>query len=171
MTVQEVALGFFSLVFAFGFVPEVIHLSGHVVAADAPRRNASKNELEKFQGIWVAVSVEHNGAKVPDAAIKSWKMVVEGNEMTINPQTDKVPLAFELDPAKSPKEIVLSMLDERHKGVTRRGIYSFEDGLLRLCCDNNDKHRDVKPPKDFSTKRGDDLLVIVAKRDKPGTDK
>jgi uncharacterized protein (TIGR03067 family) len=145
----------------------IMLVSGLVVAADAPRREARNTELEKFQGTWVAVSVEHNGAKVPDAVIKSWKMVVKGNEMTINPQTDKVPLAFELDPAKSPNEIVLTMLDERHKGVTRRGIYSFEDGLLRLCCDNNDKHRDVKPPRDFSTKQGDDLLVIVAKWQKP----
>jgi uncharacterized protein (TIGR03067 family) len=147
-------------------VAAIVLVSGLMVAADAPR-DAGKEELGKLQGTWVAVSGERNGAPVPDAAIKSWKMVVQGNKMTINPQTDNVPLAFELDLSKTPKQIVLTLLEPRRKGQTRRGIYSLENDLFKICCDNDDKKPNVKPPTGFSTRQGDGLLMFVAKRQKP----
>jgi uncharacterized protein (TIGR03067 family) len=148
-------------------VAAIMLVSGLVVAADVPPKDAGKKELEKLQGIWVAVSGEHNGAKAPDAAIKSWKMVVKGNKITFNPQTDNAQVVFELDPTKTPKEFVFTPLDGPRKGESRRAIYSFENELFKLCWDNDEKSPNDKPPTGFSTKQGDGLWILVAKRQKP----
>jgi uncharacterized protein (TIGR03067 family) len=148
-------------------VAVIVLLSGLLVAADAPPKDAGKKELEKLQGTWVAVSGEHNGAKAPDAAIKGWKMFVNGNKMTFNPQTDEAQVVFELHPAKTPMEIVFTPLDGPRKGESRRAIYAFENELFKLCWDNDEKSKNDKPPTGFSTKQGDGLWILVARRQKP----
>ena len=144
-------------------------VTGSVVAADEPSKDTGKNELEKLQGSWLFVSAEANGEKVPDAAVKGIKMVVKGNKMTFSPPATIRESVFQLDAAKSPKQIILTSLDGPSKGVARRGFYSLEKGVLTWLLEiESDATTD--PAAELSTRPDDGLVIFVLKREKPTTD-
>ena len=42
-------------------------------------------------------------------------------------------MKYRLDPGKSPRELDLTFLEEKLKGLMMRAIYSLDNGELRLC--------------------------------------
>lgn len=144
----------------------VVLASVLLVGADAPS-DALKKETEKLQGTWAAVSAEGNGEKAPEEAIKDFRIVIEGNSIIFNPKTQKRESTFELDLTKTPKEIVLTPTDGPRKGKPVRGIYTFEDEILKLCINNDQNKQSGKAPTEFATKPGDGLAVLTLKRQEP----
>ena len=69
---------------------------------------------------------------------------------------------FQLDPAKSPKQIFMSRV-EGAMYLTLPGIYSLEGNRLRLCM-----YMEPTPgvPKDFRSPRGSMVLLLTLKRSK-----
>ena len=51
---------------------------------------------------------------------------MQGNKLIFNPQTDKRESVLELDPAKTPKQIIVTPLDGPRKGKPLRDLYSLE---------------------------------------------
>ena len=52
---------------------------GLLVAADAPKDEAAKKDLEKLQGTWALVSAERDGKRLPDAEVKKTKITFAGD--------------------------------------------------------------------------------------------
>ncbi len=127
-----------------------------------PASELAEQDIEKFQGTWVAVSAEADGKKLPAEAVKDFAMVIEGNKITFNPGTEGRQSTFELDPAKLPKQIILTPLDGPGKGKSQRGLYAFEDGQLKFLV-NNDPNGIGGVPTGFATHRGDGLRLLVLK--------
>src|SRR5437870_3655943 len=47
-----------------------------LIGADAPKDDAAKKELEKFQGTWQLVSAETDGKTTPDEQVKKTRIVI-----------------------------------------------------------------------------------------------
>jgi RNA polymerase sigma factor (sigma-70 family) len=131
--------------------------------AEAPEKkpDPARDEQAKLQGTWVAVSAERGGQKAPAAQIKSFTVVIKGDRITFNPDTENRVSTFELDPSKDPKEIDLTPQDGPRKGRTSPGIYSLEGDVLKLCSDNGDGQ---DRPRAFATQEGTNLFVLILKR-------
>src|SRR3954447_17899147 len=54
-----------------------------LVAADAPKDEAVKQELAKVQGTWQLVSAETDGKTAPDEQVKKTRVVIEGGKHTV----------------------------------------------------------------------------------------
>jgi uncharacterized protein (TIGR03067 family) len=136
--------------------------AGLLVAGD--KKEDAKKDLKKFQGQWVAVSVELNGKAVPDEAVKSVKVTVKGNKVTIKEGDMTSEGKFTLDPTKKPKQID-GTAKEGDKEVKTIGIYEFDGDKVKICYALAGKER----PKEFSTKAGTQqspLILTVYKRAK-----
>src|SRR5262249_25232279 len=100
-----------------------------VVAAPAP----PEKDEETFQGTWTVVSMEYGGKKTPGDELKSARMTVKGNQITItNGKTDEQ-MTFTLDPAMKPKTIDLLVKREVGKDLPIPGIYELKDDELKIC--------------------------------------
>jgi RNA polymerase sigma factor (sigma-70 family) len=118
---------------------------------------------DDLEGVWVGVSLERGGEKAPEAAAKKFKVVVKGNTITFNPDTEKRRATFTLGPSKKPKAIYLTPQDGPQKGEVLAGIYALEEGRLKICVDNGEgKER----PKGFATRPGSTLTLLVLAREK-----
>ena len=50
-----------------------------LIGADAPKDDAAKKELEKFQGTWQLVSAETDGKVAPEEQVKQTRVVIKGS--------------------------------------------------------------------------------------------
>jgi uncharacterized protein (TIGR03067 family) len=125
-----------------------------LLAADAPKDGATKQDKEKIQGVWKVVSVEFGGKPDKDGEGDTWTF--KGDECATK-STDgvKVPRTYKLDATKKPKSFELS-----GEVVNMAGIYSLEGDELKVCLGPSDK-----PPSEFSSK-GEKHILIVLKREK-----
>src|SRR5215469_11320954 len=98
-------------------------LASLLVAADIPKVDQSKKDLEKLQGTWTPVSIEAEGKKVPEETYEGLKVVFEKNQMTMSRgEDDKTETeAIALDASKKPKQINTTS----KSGDERQGIYEL----------------------------------------------
>jgi uncharacterized protein (TIGR03067 family) len=131
--------------------------------------NASRAEMGKFQGTWVAVSLINNGKTLLDDKTSrkddpTTKLAYEGNHWLVK-SGDKTFATgvFKVDATKTPKEI--DILDE--SGVmndkAKLGIYELEGDHYKYCLAPAGKPR----PMEFSSKEGSGVSLGVSKREKP----
>jgi uncharacterized protein (TIGR03067 family) len=135
---------------------------GLLVAADDPKKNSADDDVAAMQGNWVGILGEIEGKKFGENEIQNFKVVVKGKKMTFPGGREG---SFELDASKTPKIISLTPLDGPKKGKTQRAIYSIEKDSLKLCLTNSPAVDDPQPAKEFKTKAGDGLTLIVFKRE------
>src|SRR5262249_36579485 len=101
---------------------------GFFIAADDPKDNAAKKDLERFQGNWTLISLERDGKKVPQDEAKKLKLTIKGNKFIL--RKDSVVVSegsFSLDPAKKPKEIDETITTGPNKGKVFLAIYEIDD--------------------------------------------
>src|SRR4051794_32318976 len=74
-----------------------------LLAAVAPADNAEKKDKEKLIGTWKVVSVEANGMKFPEEAVKDFRFIFTADTLT-RKKGDKAEsgAGYKLDPSKSP---------------------------------------------------------------------
>ena len=104
-----------------------VALVGLMVAADAPGEK-TKPALDGLQGKWVLTAQEFNGqeTKVQPQAVGDTSLIIRGNQVT----TFNGPVKQEgIIRLSRPNHI--DILDRT--GAMLRGIYSLDDGVLRLC--------------------------------------
>src|SRR6266849_3515927 len=56
---------------------------GFLLAADEPKSDANKKDLERLQGDWAAVSMIHDRQKVPDDDVQSLFRTVKGEQYSV----------------------------------------------------------------------------------------
>jgi len=129
---------------------------------DEPKKEP--DDLQKLQGTWQAVALEHNGEKLSSEVVKKLRLVIHDNLITFDPDGDKREARFMLGTTSKPKSIWLNPQPPKG-GVVVLGIYRLLDGQLTLCVDN-DVGKTV--PTEFATKAGSGLTLIVLERAKDG---
>ena len=128
-----------------------------LVAADKPKDDAGKKELDKIKGTWSYVSFEMNGMKTPADELKRMSITFEGNKVTIK-QDDKIVVSGtqKLNSGKTPHEVDCLIVEGEGKGTTMLGIYEFKGDTMKACFDPAGKER----PKSFTAKEGQFVGVI-----------
>lgn len=149
--------------------------AGLSFAADAPKDDAVKKELEKFQGTWVVESAKVKGEEFED--MKGKKIAFDGDRFTLVGKADKK-TTVKLDPSKNPRQF--DLIDPEFANKKREpipGIYEIEGDSLKLAVaeasgttktDGTGKIIEEtfmvgKRPTSFDGKEG---IVFVLKREK-----
>jgi RNA polymerase sigma factor (sigma-70 family) len=120
------------------------------------------DDLKKLQGTWQAVALEHNGDKLSAEAVKKFRVVIRDNTITFDPDGNKREASFALATSSKPKAILLKA---DPKAAVVRGIYSLEDGRLKICLDNDEGKA---TPTEFATTPDSGLTLIVLERTAEG---
>ena len=133
---------------------------GVLIAADVSD-DATKKDLEKFQGNWLLISLERDGKKTPPEEAKKFTLPIQGNKFML--RKDAVIISegtMTLDLTKKPKEIDESITNGVHKGTVYSAIYEIDDEHHKICFAAAGKER----PTAFIS--GNGQLLQVWKREK-----
>ena len=137
---------------------------GSFPAADAPKEDAVKKELARFDGTWGFVSIEVEGMKVPEEEVKkSGKLVIKGGKFTLKEGDSTYEGTFKVDLSKKPKQIDVTFTEGPDKGKTFLGIYEVEGDTYKNCIGMAGKDR----PTEFTSKPGSGHVLEVLKRELP----
>ena len=135
-----------------------------LVPALAVAAKSSPNSTEKdLQGTWQAVDAEGNGGKLDEDKIKETQIVIESNTLGIKPDGEGRKTTFTVDSGKMPGTINLIPLDGGRKGTIVPGIYSMQDGQLKICINIWGKDPTLRP-SEFKTQQGDGCVFVTLKR-------
>jgi RNA polymerase sigma factor (sigma-70 family) len=120
-----------------------------------PPADPARQDRDKLQGTWQAVSGEADGQALPEESVKDYKMVVTGDRMKLTKAGDGGEGTLKLDPTQKPKTIDIE-ISENEKAI---GIYELNGDELRLCMveDNG-----LARPTEFEGK--DKAVFFVFKR-------
>jgi steroid delta-isomerase-like uncharacterized protein len=103
-------------------------LIGSLRAPEVPQ-----DDLAKFQGTWVAVAFEKEGAKTPEEHLGAVRLVIEGDRYRYVEPGGGFEGRYRLDPTKRPKEIDSIPTSGEHRGKVAPGIYEIEGDTHRVC--------------------------------------
>jgi uncharacterized protein (TIGR03067 family) len=135
-----------------------------LIPALAVAQKSSPNGTEKdLQGTWQAVDAEGNGGRLDEDKIKETKIVIESNTLGIKPDGEGRKTTFTVDASKTPGTINLIPLDGGRKGTIVPGIYSMQDGQLKICINIWGKDPTLRPTE-FKTLQGDGCVFVTLKR-------
>jgi len=125
---------------------------------EAVPATAGANELD---GEWDLVSAVMDGKPMDNSMVKWVIRVSRGNQTTVyaGPQV-MLKVEFTIDASTRPKAIDYVGLAGPNKGKAQKGIYEFEDGLLKMCVAAPDSVR----PTAFRSVPGDGGTFTVWKR-------
>jgi RNA polymerase sigma factor (sigma-70 family) len=129
----------------------------------ARKQAAGLADAKAIQGVWLAVSVEADGKKAATEEVPDLRLEFRGEELLLGSADGKGRTRkhrFTLDAAKSPKQIDLVDRDGTSKDNASAGIYALEKDRLILCLPRVGTTR----PKDFKTRMGDGMLLLVLER-------
>jgi uncharacterized protein (TIGR03067 family) len=132
-----------------------------LLGADAPKADAVKAELKKFEGTWKLVSADLDGNEAKPEDVKAYSLVVVRDEFTLKFGTETHKGKFKIDPAKKPKAIDVDFTEGTLKGSKVLGVYEMEGDTRKSCFADPGADR----PSDFTGGKGKYLWKW--KREKP----
>ena len=122
----------------------------------------SVSEMEKLQGEWKGLALEHEGRAVP--AMDGWGWTIAGREVRLNYALPPSKAALVVDPKQSPKTLDLTGLEGKEMGWVSLCIYKFEADRLIVCAriPSSKKGR----PTEFKSEPGSESGLITLERAK-----
>ncbi len=142
----------------------LVVLAALVVAAEAPKDDATKKDLELFQGTWKINALETEGKKVSVEGFMGFKLVIKGDKFTSYEGENPSKGTFKIDATQKPRHVDITFTDAGPlTGKTLQGIYEIDKETYKVCLDMNGKGR----PKEFATTEGSGYVLEVLKRAKP----
>lgn len=133
-----------------------------LLAADAPDE-VTRQDIEKWQGTWHAVSMETNGKASTDEQLKNIKLTVKGTNYHFQNGAFSEHGSYQFHATKSPKEIDIVAGEGQDKGKVYLVIYQVDGDRLTLCLESANSKR----PTEFTGKAGSGCVLEVWQRDKP----
>jgi uncharacterized protein (TIGR03067 family) len=128
-----------------------------LVAAD----DANK-EYGRFEGTWKFISIEVDGMKLPDEAIKDQRLTCKGTQFTVEAMGGPFKGTFKVDASKKPKTIDVHFTEGPEKGDTLFGIYELEGDVYKVCMGIPGKPR----PTEFASKPSSGHVLEILHREK-----
>jgi len=129
----------------------------------AAQNDSAKEDAAKLQGAWVRIYVDVDGKKTDDGKKKAGEavtLVVKGDKFGDD--------TFKLDPTKKPKQIDLTIVNDKGKSMTWPGIYELKGDELKVCFPFPFEGKFDKiaiRPTAFGSKRGGNDVLEVYKRE------
>jgi uncharacterized protein (TIGR03067 family) len=108
------------------FVVPLFLLAGPALAAEAPREDAIRKDLEKMRGTWALVSLDEDGKRATGARLKEFKVTITGDRFAYTVGGEAVTGFYRLDPASKPRAMDIVLEDGPNKGKTKLAIYDFD---------------------------------------------
>ena len=136
--------------------------AGLAFAADA-KKDSTKSDQEKFNGVWKAVSGVFEGKELPKEAIEKMSLTLKGSKFTLHNGPEKAEGTYKIDASKTPKTIDVTHGDGSDKDKLMLGIYELTDDTYKVCFAAPGEDR----PTEFVSKPGSGTRLIVMKREKP----
>lgn len=130
----------------------LIVAAGLLLAADSSTDDAAKKDQKKLQGTWKVQSGRLDGKDAPPGLLAKWRVVIDGDQVTIKGGMRDQTYTFTLDPSQKPAAIDF---DSKAKG-----IYQLKGNTLRLCWAKAGKDRPTK----FVSRAGSDIVLFLLKR-------
>jgi uncharacterized protein (TIGR03067 family) len=128
-------------------------------SADSEQVQAEKRHL---QGTWKVIAAEGNGEAAPPKEIEEMEIIFKGDSIQVREgNTVQERFTYKLDIDKTPRAIDFTFTEGKKKGRTDRGIYLLEGDNLKICIQEN---KDKPRPKEFTTRAGTDLSLVVLRR-------
>jgi uncharacterized protein (TIGR03067 family) len=133
-----------------------------VFGQSAQQNVGPADELEKLQGAWTFVSLEVEGAKLPDAMLTGSKIIIKGDNFKSISAGVTYEGKIKIDLSKTPKTLDLIFTDGPEAGRTSLGIYDLAGDNLRICFSLAGSTR----PTEFASKPGSGFAFETLKREK-----
>lgn len=136
----------------------VFVLSAGLVSA----QDDAKKELDKLKGTYSVVSIDDPMAgKAPDDLVKSMKITIAGDKLTMKAGERTIEVTFKIDPTQKPAAIDI-VRKRNDKEEIAKGIYSLEGDTLKICASDPGLER----PKEFKTDAATKAGIMTLKKDK-----
>src|SRR5947209_17622248 len=111
------------------------------------------------------ISTQNDCRAIPDDVVQQLRLDIDkANYTTRRGEQVLFQGTIRLDPAKEPKEIDFTDVSGENKGKTGKGIYQVDGDTLKIC---HGMPTNPERPKEFASKPGSGLFVVVWKRQKP----
>ena len=139
----------------------MVLIAATIIAADDPKDDAVKKDLDQLKGAWTATSYVKDAKPAPEPELKMMKLVIAGDQVTFTKGKDLRKATYKLDPTQKPKAVDIVMVDGPDKGKTLQAIYEINGDEFKICLAILDKPR----PNDFAAKP--ETILETWKREKP----
>jgi uncharacterized protein (TIGR03067 family) len=116
-------------------------------------------------GVWRPVTAELGGAKLPDAAIASWRLTLTKTTYALTGAESADKGTVTSDAKHVPKTMDITGTEGPNAGKTFLAIYELDGDRLTVCYDLSEKTR----PTRFETKPGTKLFLVTYRRERPET--
>ncbi len=121
-----------------------------------------KDDAAKLQGTWRVQTLTESGKAAPAEIAKKFKLVIDGERITLHGDSSPKDGTFKLDATKSPKHIDITIKDKQ--GL---GIYKLQGDSLTLALGETLRGR----PTAFASEEGSRIALVVLKRAAKGKKK
>jgi uncharacterized protein (TIGR03067 family) len=145
-----------------------ILMAGLLIASRSRAQDArAESDLEQLRGTWLTVSLVNDGKIVVDENTPpkpgpQTKLVYDGTTWTIKVGDKTVASGrFQVDAAKTPKEIDIMDETGTKNEKTKLGIYAINGDIYKFCLAPAGKPR----PAEFASTAGSGHSLGVSKRD------
>jgi uncharacterized protein (TIGR03067 family) len=136
-------------------------LAACLCAVLATAQDPAKQELEKHQGTWIAVSFRRDGQETPAEIVRTVTRTVEQDHVVWKRDGKSFAgTAVVLDPGQAPRAIDVIPDGGPSRGKRVYGIYKIERDTLTLCMADPDQPR----PSEFEAEHGSRHTLMVFKR-------
>jgi uncharacterized protein (TIGR03067 family) len=134
------------------------------ITAAGAQTDTAEEDGARIQGTWVRIYVDVEGKKSIDGKKKPAEaitLVIKGDKFGDE--------KYKLDPTKTPKHIDLATRDDKGNRTTLPGIYELKGDKLKVCFPFpfEGKFDKIERPKQFGSKRGENAVLEVYKRQIP----
>ena len=120
------------------------------------------DELDKLQGTWIFLSLEVEGAKLPEAMLNGSKIIIKSDNFKSISAGITYEGKLKIDVSKSPKTLDLIFTDGPEKGRRSLGIFELTGDNLKICLSLAGSTR----PTEFASKQGSGFAFETLKREK-----
>ena len=149
---------------AWVLLPLVTLTAASARSADDEPELPAQRELKRLEGKWKLVTMVSHGTRLPEERLRHLYVEIRGDLLMQWSEGEGKPrstVRIKLDPAAMPQAIdILGQVDGK---VLSKGIYTVEDGRLKVC---HAPPVDVRP-KAFASEANSRTTLLVHERVKP----
>jgi uncharacterized protein (TIGR03067 family) len=116
-----------------------------------------QDDAKSLQGTWSVVSFQAGKEKVPAEKAEKMTLTIKDNTFSLSDGQRTEAGTFKLDPAKSPKQLDLTVKDGKETALF---IYELNGDELKLCWRKPEQPR----PEKFTAEGTDGLMVLKRKK-------